>query len=618
MPGAELRRFQTAFACRARSMATLRGLLGFFMAAMAATCQGNSCASDDAVLLQSTPAAHSPVLGGLTGDSAEVMTGTGFKRDFQDEGLYYDLRTYTRNGTVFYPWMFSKTLAHDEQTGFPTKEDVDRVLAAEKKPTQGNLDAIVLSDSPNRVRKLEGLTNTRNKNDIGALPESAVFPFFYPIDSAESAFEMAEVYARALLRDVPFADYSTNPTVQMVVDSLNQFPSKTSHPTSAGLITEKTLFRGIGPGETVGPYVSQFLYKTHRYGAYLVEQRYEVELDPTNMLSMDGWRAVQNGENPASTVRDGTALAATGRVLGSIVHRDPLFQLYYQAALVALQQGVGTEGFDHAASTAWTTSGPPDIFASVAHVAVGALRTAWWQKWGVGMRIRPEAYAQRYELARTQPQLLADVPGLAALKNNIEVATDIINAVLADNGARVGNQTALLAVMYPEGSPTHPSLPGGHAAVAGACVTVLKAMLKTFDDDAGTIETKWVTGTRTASHSVDGQNLVGYSDADAADMTVNGELNKLASNVALGRDFGGVHFRADNDGGILAGEDYAISYLADKLKAYAEASIYNTFEGWTLKKFDGSVVKITASGARKPWRWQKPVHRFWRRSSYYG
>ena len=199
------------------------------------------------------------------------------------------------------------------------------------------------------------------------------------------------------------------------------------------------------------------------------------------------------------------------------------------------------------------------------------------------------------------------------------LAIDIINAVLADNGARVGNQTALLAVQYPEGSPTHPTLPGGHATVAGACVTVLKAMLKTFDDDEATIETKWVTGARTASHSVDGQNLVTYSDADAAEMTVNGELNKLASNVALGRDFGGVHFRADNDGGILAGEDYAISYLVDKMKAYAAEGKYETFEGWTLQKFDGSVVKITASGTQRPWRWQKPLKKlrpFWRRTGY--
>ena len=107
----------------------------------------------------------------------------------------------------------------------------------------------------------------------------------------------------------------------MVIFS-NQLPSKTS-PTSAGLITPKTL-RGVGPGETVGPYISQFLYKFHRYGAYPIKQRYTVEVDPTNMLDMDGWHAVQNGENPANIVRDGTAFAATGHVVRSVIHNDPL------------------------------------------------------------------------------------------------------------------------------------------------------------------------------------------------------------------------------------------------------------------------------------------------------
>ena len=82
-------------------------------------------------------------------------------------------------------------------------------------------------------------------------------------------------------------------------------------------------------------------------------------------------------------------------------------------------------------------------------------------------------------------------------------------------------------------------------------------------------------------------------------MTVNGELNKLGSNVALGRDFAGVHYRADGDGGMLAGEDYAISYLAAKLKSYREADQkYHLFDGWVLQKFDGSVVRITHKGAQ--------------------
>ena len=37
---------------------------------------------------------------------------------------------------------------------------------------------------------------------------------------------------------------------------------------------------------------------------------------------------------------------------------------------------------------------------------------------------------------------------------------------------------ALLPMAFPEGSPTHPAYGAGHATVAGACVTILKAWFK--------------------------------------------------------------------------------------------------------------------------------------------
>jgi hypothetical protein len=38
--------------------------------------------------------------------------------------------------------------------------------------------------------------------------------------------------------------------------------------------------------------------------------------------------------------------------------------------------------------------------------------------------------------------------------------------------------SALLPMAFPEGSPTHPAYGAGHATVAGACVTILKAWFK--------------------------------------------------------------------------------------------------------------------------------------------
>jgi len=126
-------------------------------------------------------------------------------------------------------------------------------------------------------------------------------------------------------------------------------------------------------------------------------------------------------------------------------------------------------------------------------------------------------------------------------------------------------------------------------------------MLKTHDDDGS--RTKWVTGdgsdgtlTRTAQEATkNGCKLSECNAPDIANMTIVGELNKLASNVALGRDFGGVHYRIDGDGGILAGEEYAISFLKDRAKELWSGKI-GLFQGWRLSKFDGTEVIITTDG----------------------
>ena len=39
--------------------------------------------------------------------------------------------------------------------------------------------------------------------------------------------------------------------------------------------------------------------------------------------------------------------------------------------------------------------------------------------------------------------------------------------------------------------------------------------------------------------------MIPYTGADASRLTVGGELNKLAANVALGRNFAGIHYRSD-------------------------------------------------------------------------
>jgi hypothetical protein len=75
-------------------------------------------------------------------------------------------------------------------------------------------------------------------------------------------------------------------------------------------------------------------------------------------------------------------------------------------------------------------------------------------------------------------------------------------------------------------------------------------------------------------------------------LTVGHELNKLAFNVAFGRDTAGVHFRRDELEGILLGEATAISVLTD-----ANATYHEHFEGFSLTTFDGEAMTLGANPA---------------------
>ena len=167
------------------------------------------------------------------------------------------------------------------------------------------------------------------------------------------------------------------------------------------------------------------------------------------------------------------------------------------------------------------------------------------------MRIRPEVLAQRFVLC-SRDAALCETMGLKEGYDLIpKDVKDLIsqhnNCELLEKKSDCNTENLYLALQYPEGSPTHPSWPSGHAVVAGACVTVIKAMLATVDPDG--LRKPWPhTKCPAMMATADGSELIADSSAEKDGVTIVGELNKLASNVALGRNMAGVHFRTDGDG----------------------------------------------------------------------
>jgi hypothetical protein len=119
--------------------------------------------------------------------------------------------------------------------------------------------------------------------------------------------------------------------------------------------------------------------------------------------------------------------------------------------------------------------------------------------------------------------------------------------------------------------------------VAGASITMLKA----YFDCSTTLVNEGITPV----YSPDGQTLVPYTGSDVGEMTVGSELNKLASNVGVGRNLAGMHWRSDYQQSLLLGETVAINILKDVVNTFSESNVYFTFP-----KFSGGMITISKAG----------------------
>jgi hypothetical protein len=205
------------------------------------------------------------------------------------------------------------------------------------------------------------------------------------------------------------------------------------------------------------------------------------------------------------------------------------------------------------------TFGSKNILSLLAQAALIAQKGAYYHKWLVHRRLRPESFAGRIE---------THLKGTKAY----DLHPDILNCE-AIARVRTAHGTRLLPVAFPEGCPTHPAYPAAHATNAGACATILKAF---FHEDYVIPKPVQTTAEGTAVEPWEGPAL-----------TLGNEINKLANNIALGRDAAGVHYPSDSRQGLLVGEEQAIGLLCDYSRTYHER-----FAGFVFTKFDGQHITI--------------------------
>ena len=402
--------------------------------------------------------------------------------------------------------------------------------------------------------------------------------------SDQNATELLEHYWASLLRDVAFTDYNTSALASAAAAELGSQYSYLGPRDGSGHVTPNLLFRGGFPGETLGPYVSQFLLLPTFFGAQPMSQQLQAALPNIDYATdFTSWLNIQNGVDTGlrNQIDSQLRYRRNGRDLTALTHMDVLFQEYFTALLVLSgingnPPGSFTPGgapmnpgnpYDSSRTeNGFGTFGWPDFAAMIGEVAVKALNAVWYQKWFVHLRPRPEAHGGLVHLIKTGQ----------ASKTDATFSPFILNSNgLKQTFNKYG--TYLLPLAFPEGSPTHPSYPTGHGTVGGACITLLKFIFDgTFVIPDPVVPTD------------DGLSLVPYTGPDAGQLTVNGELNKLGHNVSFGHGIhAGIHWRSDTDTSLLLGEAVALSFLRDRAQTYNEPFTIH------IQKFDGTTASIS-------------------------
>ena len=422
------------------------------------------------------------------------------------------------------------------------------------------------------------------------------------------------------------------------------------------LLTLQTIFRGSAQGAEVGPYISQFMLvgSTSRfpgnynfkeglinYGTQVINQKVDVHKGCLDyMTDWSSWLDVQNGADfgGLDLFEQQRRFITTPRDLATYVHYDALYQAYLNACLILLGDSAQiSKGFPEPSiggkRAAFATYGGPHILSLVTEVATRCLKAVRRQKFNYHRRARPEAMGGRLTLvglnkgAGSEHHLGCGAAAFEKLYN--EIPADILKQVAEHNtkqnsksmqtmrkfeceqpvypknckthlamGSKfskdnINTNNFLLPMAFPEGSPMHPAYGAGHATVAGGCVTMLKAFFEMFDYESG-CEKRRIFKPGNDDYYVpsdDGSQLQGKNDGE---LTIQGELNKLAANISIGRNMAGVHYYSDYYDSLRMGERVAVGILMEQAPAYGELMEV------TFDSFDGDRICIQGEAGSCP------------------
>ncbi|CAM9447814.1 unnamed protein product, partial [Pylaiella littoralis] len=522
---------------------------------------------------------------------------------------------------------FHKSLPHDEY-GTVEPSAYQKLLDCAFSADINVCDQVPSGAASKGAKMINPLGGTAHQID-GADSDNVFITTPDGVLSEELAAQMAEVYWMALARDVPFSQFGQDNLIRAAAENLERLPAFKGLNIPKGedgkIDPAQDLFRTDWPGVTAGPVVSQFLLSNFTIDNIVVQPRQVTLVEGVDyMTTVQDWLDVQAMYlNGASSVKtefvdpEKPLFIRNGRDLAAIAFGDLLYTEAFRAALIMFNHTIlssaGGPYTDSERQVGFATFGEPHILTALA-ASSSSTRNAWYAKWQVHRVLRPEAYGGLVHNTMSH-RLKTPLPN--SLLQNTELLNRVRNHNIENNGRGGGQRevTYLLPMAVAEGSPVHPAYPSGHAINLGAYITTLKAFLGfelgqrcyletlKVSNDEGTELIDYVPGA--------GDRCIDANGREVGGLTYEGELNKVASNVIIGRSHLGVHYRMDGVYGALMGETSAVRRLQQELPNLSEARAKDSSSqsaygnnpippaSYEFRLYSGKVLKLYAGDLYK-------------------
>lgn len=386
---------------------------------------------------------------------------------------------------------------------------------------QAAIDAVPLSGFRKLINPSAGWgSDASDALGVGAPPED---------DSLQTAEELAEIAGILLLADVPMDGIAKHADAARLTDTLLALGGTTLvEPRPGGLFRLNASRMG---GRTANLLSTGYPTGWAARGSYLPTERIGFYGNSRN-----DWEALQAGTIPRpQTFGPIMPTISTPRAWASLVDADSPFtipeligrELVRSASPSARFVPRRTEaGFPEYGGACW-------VQTTIGEACGAAMRECWRLKW-LHRRQRPEELWPRAVAGELHPAFLEHAGWLVE---------------------RIGEY---LPMVYAPGSPLHPDWPSGHAVLAGAGFTILKAA---FAD----------------------QPFGGNG-------SLHRELDLAAWVMSFGRTAAGIHTRSSLIAGLMLGQHHALQVLA-KQNAMSPQPLGDT----VIQGFDGQRLRITGT-----------------------